>query len=93
MIKQWIQYNLTILWFKITNKENKDNLYKYVFRNYESFKYKIDYDKDPFDCIDFDKIDKIVEKRISNKTPNKEPSLKEQYAILREKINKSVKKI
>ncbi len=92
MFYQWIKYNFTILIYKITNRKHESDLHKYVFRNFQSYCQKIDEWKDPYDCVDYDKIDEIVERRISSKTPNEKPSLKEQYAILRSKLDSTIEK-
>lgn len=59
MIINWLRFNLTILIYKITNRKHESDLHKYVFRNYQSYCQKIDEEKDPFDCVNFDKIDNI----------------------------------
>jgi hypothetical protein len=60
MFYQWIKFNFTILIYKITNrKHDMGDAYRYTFRNYESYKYKIEYNKDPFDYFDIDLWDKL----------------------------------
>ena len=55
MIIDWLKFNFTILIYKITNrKHDMGGGYRYAFRNYESYKYKIEYNKDPFDYFDID---------------------------------------
>ena len=63
MIIDWLRFNLTILIYKITNRKHESDLHKYVFRDYQSYCQKIDEEKDPFDCVNFDKIDEIIRQR------------------------------
>ena len=49
MIKNWILYNIIILYFKIIKKKHSEEYNSYKFRSLEDYKYKIEYGKDPYD--------------------------------------------
>ena len=67
MIFKWLQFNITIFVYKVTNKKHPCNeLYKYSFRSYESYCQKIREHKDPFSRMHWRKITKLTEQEVDD---------------------------